>query len=273
MNGKISLIYCEVKYKIEDEEKLPPCVDWTSIEEKDILEIKKVQKKLFNDEVNLLFAKWQNIFLEGYKNSLMKDIYLEDEKTQCMDIMIGIVPDTEIIHTSHWETVFIYKDLIKIQAYINRIIKKGRKPGYDFIHSPNYLFQEKNKMLPEIYAQSCWNYFEWLNEFEKPQDIDAKPNNPYPEVFKNGYAYEMFIELKQLLINPDTVTADYSFIYHKMFSKSLKAINQSVTQPSFIDFINSQFDADITSRKLPFKNPKHKQGIYNTILSRFKNNI
>jgi len=105
-------------------------------------------------------------------------------------------------------------------------------------------------------------------------EIDTNSNGKntflYPEIFKNIHAYNMFLELQKLTVKPNSVVADYSFIFHKMKHKDFRAINQTVTEPIFIRFLVETQNAEISVNKLPFKNPKYKQPIYTTTLDKYK---
>lgn len=126
---------------------------------------------------------------------------------------------------------------------------------------------------------------EWVSFLEfkkstlKPSQATKEVNenetyeNLYPLIFKNGYAFYLFLDLKSLTVKERTKVADYSFIFHKMKDKSIRAINESTTEPIFIKFLNDNFQADITAVKLPFKNPDYKQQTYNTLLNKYKTGI
>ena len=83
----------------------------------------------------------------------------------------------------------------------------------------------------------------------------------------------MFIELKNILVDDKTKVAGYSFIYHKMKFKGIKAINTSITEPGFIEFLNDNFGTKITAVKLPFRDPKAKRQAYNIILAKYVSSI
>ena len=97
--------------------------------------------------------------------------------------------------------------------------------------------------------------------------------NPYDDIFKNGSAYQMFMELKMYTVTNKNVVADYSFIYHKMKHKSINGIKKNVTQPDFIEFLNENFDTTISVKKLPFKNPSSNHLAYKIILSKYIDSI
>lgn len=99
------------------------------------------------------------------------------------------------------------------------------------------------------------------------------PEKLFLTIFKNREAFQMFLELRSLTVKSNTVVADYSFIFHKMIQKDLKAINPQTTQPDFIKFLNKNFQAGITATKLPFKNPDNKQLIYASVLKKYRDNI
>ncbi|MBK9477838.1 MAG: hypothetical protein KA450_01365 [Bacteroidia bacterium] len=99
------------------------------------------------------------------------------------------------------------------------------------------------------------------------------PANPYPIIFKNGYAYQLFLELKEETVKDRTEVADYAFIYHKLKNKTFYAINSIVTQPAFIKFLNENFHARITVNILPIKTPARKEEVYKKLFNKYKNGI
>lgn len=106
----------------------------------------------------------------------------------------------------------------------------------------------------------------------KSENSEVEPKNPHPKIFKNGYAWEMFLELKRLSVDKNPL-ADYSFIYFKMADKKLGAIHETVTHPIFIKFLNENCDTDISAKKLSFKDQIGKRKLYSTTLDKFKVNI
>jgi hypothetical protein len=101
---------------------------------------------------------------------------------------------------------------------------------------------------------------------------DSKePSNKYPLVFKNGYALEMFLELKDLTIKPTTIVADYAFIFHKM--KGLGFIGKDVKHQTFIEFLNKDFDSNISVNKFPYKDQEAKKVVFSTLLEKYKHLI
>jgi hypothetical protein len=120
-------------------------------------------------------------------------------------------------------------------------------------------------------------YRNYLHSLKPQQSISSETKitlveNPHPTIFKNGHAYSMFLELKELTVGR-FVVADYAFIYNKMKDKKLKAINDIVTEPIFIKFLNEEYKTEIHVIKLPFKNQQNKQQLYKTILDKYEGNI
>lgn len=140
-----------------------------------------------------------------------------------------------------------------------------------------------NSVLEVGNFEDLENYIDYLeNEFKgiTPQQSKVEPEynkeipvNPYPLIFKNGYAYQMFLELKELTVKNKTIVADYAFIFHKMKDKTIKAINSVITEPAFIKFLNENFGTDISGVKLSFRNPANKQQLYTTILNKYQKDI
>ncbi|MES2592703.1 MAG: hypothetical protein V4608_12530 [Bacteroidota bacterium] len=140
---------------------------------------------------------------------------------------------------------------------------------YREILTDNKIDMIVNKFIINIKKESNKNLNQIDNSIHKAtQDFE----NPHPSIFKNGYAYQMFIELKELTVKQNTVVADYSFIFHNMKAKPINAINSTVTEPAFIEFLNTNFQTDISVLKLPFRNPAHKKPIYTSIVNKYLTN-
>ncbi|HXB42306.1 MAG TPA: hypothetical protein VNZ49_17335 [Bacteroidia bacterium] len=180
--------------------------------------------------------------------------------------------------TAHVLIESINNDCLKLEKEIRTIIDDNNLSHVDNMPKNRYFFDiiyefrgfhywfaEKFKALLPI---------EVKDEKEKnKQSVIELPENLYPLIFKNGYAYQMFLELKELTVKNKTIVADYSFIFHKMKDKHLKAINAIVTGPAFIEFLNKNFKTEIDVKKLPFKNPNSKLQVYSTILNKYQSNI
>ena len=281
--GRISLFYAPLKYREGD--ILPPHVTWDQIKPDDITKIKEKLKELFDEQLGALFQLWKDTFLNQYKNSKLKEVYLNGEKQQVNDIMFSDIPPGKLLITAHWnDHVFKPSDLQEIQNNIKKVIVQGIALEYDFVHSPHFLFQDDDKIPSEIYAQCCWNYNEWLNEFEETQKEEEPPieelqtkvrtelENPYPDIFKNGYAYQMFLELKEKVCEK-TIAADYGFIFYRMKAENLKAIHPGVRHKAFSEFLEGNFNIKVRNSKLPNKNPAGKQYFYSAILKKYEANI
>lgn len=121
-----------------------------------------------------------------------------------------------------------------------------------------------------------WLESKKMHEMNKESHKESKIEvieNPHPNIFKNQYAYQMFLDLKNSTVKQKTIVADYSFIFHKMNDKSIEAINSFVTEPAFIKFLNKYHNAQIDEVKLPFRNPKNKEPLYAMILNKYQANI
>jgi hypothetical protein len=105
------------------------------------------------------------------------------------------------------------------------------------------------------------------------QEPNIKEPNPYPAIFKNQFAFKLFEEIQSLTLNEKTKVADYAFIYHKLKHKSLQAIHSNVTQPKFIEFLNTNYDAQLVVTKLPFNNPQKKGTLYTKIIEKYRDLI
>src|SRR5579863_6995847 len=79
--GKIYFLCSEISYPVNQKNNIPLSVQWGDIIESDITKIKKKQKEIFETKRKELFKGWCKTFLENYKNSQLKDDFLNDEIT------------------------------------------------------------------------------------------------------------------------------------------------------------------------------------------------
>jgi hypothetical protein len=136
--------------------------DFTHFSKEDAIKIKRKQKELFELQKDQILKGFINTFKKLFKNSDAKESYLEREFSDVNKIFShdsGLSP-----RFYNWNTTISREDLSEMRKYVDEQIIKGEK-RYDFMHSPKFVFQSKNKIIPEIYAQVCWDYFKWLNNF------------------------------------------------------------------------------------------------------------
>lgn len=198
-DGKVTLFTCAVFYK---EGENPVNCKWEEFIAKDIEKIKSKQTEIFQKSTSDLFEKWCKIFLENYNRSKLKDWYLNDEISDYKIIMFGnkessiIAGEDVILNLKNHTLPFRRINLLEIRKYINDIIKLGKERNYDFIHSPNSPFQQKDVIAQsEIYAQASWDYFDWLQKFKESRKKNEKRKNkhrPALEGFKDIFAVEDF---------------------------------------------------------------------------------
>lgn len=283
LKGKVTLIYSEVSYKEKDDngKKIEPVfVTWGNFSETEAIKIKQMQKLIFDENISLNLEKFKSEFIKRYSKSFMPDEFLELEKQECYNIFYSKIPNNKFVFNRYWKITFNYNDLVEIQDYAINTILRGNDVCFDFIHSPNNKYQIKNKIPSQIYAKVLFDFFQWLNNDFKGSDKTETHDtlnqnnqnieliNPYPSIFKNGSAYQMFIELKKMTVKESTKLADYSFIFHSMLNKSL--IIKDTKHKTFIEFLNNKLDADIGALRFPFKNQPSKKLIFSTLLDKYK---
>lgn len=285
--GKVVLIHSTFQYAKEK----PIITTWENFNEKEKSKIKEQQKQLFEKRVKELFQQFTDTFSESYSKSKMKERLLKNEIEQCKTIMFAPIPNYDLLKLKHWGFLFEYQDLADIQHYIKETLERGLDFGYDFIHSPNCEYQIKGKTPAQIYAQSIWEYHQWLVLFSANLNNERKsgniqesekveirpkvdkienniPENPHPEIFINADAYNLFLELQYLIVKDETIIADFAFIFHTM--KKDQFIFSDIKHKTFINLLNNKFNANIFVDKFPYKNQIVYLNIYNKILSKYK---
>jgi hypothetical protein len=137
-------------------------VDLRKFSKIDAQKIRKKQKEIFEKQRDKNLKLFIDTFKKRFKNSDAKLDYLKREFVDVNNIISdesGLSPQFY-----NWNITIRREDLSEMRAYVKEQIIKGEK-NYGFIHSPNYIFQSKNKIPNEIYARISWDYFVWLNNF------------------------------------------------------------------------------------------------------------
>jgi hypothetical protein len=217
----------------------------------------KIDSDFIRGEIELKFvSQGQGGYFDVTKEGVTKRFSLEDY----FDLELRI-----------WEHEIdkATKKKEKLQIANNGIFKY-RKDWLDFKHPQiTALKEEKIKHLGYI--------IEYINSFED-EDLKVKtntsnpnkevPENPFPTIFKNGYAYQMFLKLKATTVIQRSELADYSFIFNKM--KNENFIIKDTKHKTFIEFLNKNCEANISAPKFQYKNQRIKEPAYNTILNEFQ---
>jgi hypothetical protein len=99
---------------------------------------------------------------------------------------------------------------------------------------------------------------------ELKEKLEAKV---YTTVFIDKNAFSFFKELKKIIVKKKSELADYSFIFHKMLKQNLLVKN--IKQKDFIDYLNKHQDAEISYRKLNFKNQPHNLKLFEIVFNKF----
>lgn len=163
IEGKVVLGY---DYFLKKGMKKPIVVLWENFSKVERDKIKAVQRQLFLDEVNLLVQKFKEVFTARYEASLVKDCFRLEEIKQCEFILKGELPNMDLITLNHWQAVFKYSELLKIQQYYQDYVVKGMMFNYDFIHANCCKYVDTSIIHSSIYAQAVWEYFNWLQRLE-----------------------------------------------------------------------------------------------------------
>lgn len=188
-NGDVTLVYAT---KVERAGEKPIVVDWSLFIAEDVIRIKQKQFEIFEEQVNKRLEAHKAHFLKTYNSSENKTKFYNDEKRQCDYLLFGKVSSSDFIRFKHWGVVYDRQYILDIQNYAERTIYQGIEDGFDFIHSPNCKFQDKNLIHSCIYARSVWEYLKWLKSLakeRKSQTITSTKNVTEEYWFIVGVAF------------------------------------------------------------------------------------
>lgn len=210
--GKVYLLYCPVSYFPKDKLKIGKQVDWNNFEEVEINKIKTKQKELFEEIGHKTLQSYKKIFLETYKKSKFKALYLNDELEDIKFIIFYSFGDINLNETYLFklknrtlvQNGFYFS---RIKNYINETIKKGVDPSYDFIPSPNYKYQNHPHLIvtlpAQLFAQVCLDYYQWLiSNYQKKHVIksDEKDRKGTKEISQQEIANKVVLNFEELIL-------------------------------------------------------------------------
>jgi len=298
-SGKINMDTESLFYN--NKTQTPISVSFSYFSEEDQTKIRQTKEQIFRVKVNEVLDVFISDFIQRFENSEYKSYLLKLEIKQVYSVLNGDFPDTEYVKTSHWEAVFDRDDLIKIQDYAKTYIISGKENKCDFIHSlqSQYAVSKPSKEIPEVYAQTCSDYYKFLMEFrtkflhrkeeskDKVVDVVVKenevnegdevdevkePENINPLIFTNGFASELFLSLCADYIALFKIKkAHFPYIFYGLIDTDVKGIKFETSQLLYCTMIN-QLYVDINIRVIDMKLYQHpkKELVLNEKLEIYK---
>jgi hypothetical protein len=94
--------------------------------------------------------------------------------------------------------------------------------------------------------------------------------NKYPQIFVTANDFNFFEDLLETTVpkeNPKV--SDFAFIFHKLYNQKPNAIHLQVTHKTFIDFLNSEYNAEIFDNKLNKREQKSKILAYDFLFKKY----
>ena len=113
------------------------------------------------------------------------------------------------------------------------------------------------------------NTTEKIDLVNKVQDLKNEVNK-YPHIFKTANDFNFFEAILESTVSKENPkVSDYAFIFHQLFNQKPNAIHHHVTHKTFIEFLNSEYNADIYESKLNKRKPKSKMVTYDSLFKKF----
>ncbi|MCR9154773.1 MAG: hypothetical protein NXI09_11730 [Bacteroidetes bacterium] len=92
---------------------------------------------------------------------------------------------------------------------------------------------------------------------------DDKKNNPFPRIFKDGYAWEMFTELADPLMELKKNLVDWSFIYRAMQMDDADLIYKDIGNSEFKRWLEDEKFVTLESDFKTYNNSRNEQRVSN----------
>ncbi len=176
---------------------------WSDIPDVDVKKIKAFQAKIYADECSRILKVWKSIFESQLSDCGNKRRYIDNEISDFLQIL-SINNNLNTINyrmnfINHTSLVFLEESLYQIRRYFQDIVLIDKKRDYFFIHSPLSPVIDSTKIPCEIYAQVCWDYYNWLRKLKikskkyKPEELVEKvtikesQNDTLNTIFKENY--------------------------------------------------------------------------------------
>lgn len=123
------------------------------------------QKELFDKQVNNEFERLKKLFLEKFQRSVEKEELRKNEIRICTQILKGPSKiDMEIPIWKKRDIAFIAKNLVEIRSFYYSHFVNGNEMNYNFVNSPKFQYQDKNKLSTQIYVYVIYYFLKWLND-------------------------------------------------------------------------------------------------------------
>jgi hypothetical protein len=269
-SGDICLDTCPLSFNNDSPPKVCSINDFS---DKDIVEIKKTQKEIWDDACLKYFNEIKSEYESKSKNNTFYKTFLE---VYFFTLREKLNPYSTYYNEEHNKIVFNIPCIQRIEfdqmyfrdyrLFIENYSIKGNKNEYEFIHSPNCSYQLYSnniyKILPQVYAHCYSNLFllveKDFNELTyHSNDKKGKEKNIDYTNFKN-FKNNFNNTNESLLIN---------YFYDELFSNNL------IHELHLVEYLKSAFQLQEPPAKLfKFKSGVKKKVVY-TIFYRFYRDI
>jgi hypothetical protein len=243
---------------------------WEDISSEDVIKIKAKQSDIFFKESSRILLLWKQIFESKISDYSNKEKYLSNELSD-MRTILSIDERLNVVHhtkpfLNHKGLVFDEESLNMIRGYFHDVILLEKKRSFDFIHSKKFKYQHLTRTPCEIYAQVCWDFYNWLLKFNiEIGSVDIVEKSSVKKI-ENEIVIDNnnFISLLSIFEN-DQEKID-------IVKKALNALN--ITKASSERQITAFIDASKTAGVLPlFKNLKLICAVYGELGKSIPKNI
>ena len=207
--------------------------DWEDVSNEDIIEIKSMQSEIFYKECSRLFFLWKEIFESKLTDYKKKKKYLANELSDIRTILsidesLNFVYYVEPFH-NHKGLIFEIESLKQIRGYFHDVILLEKNRSFDFIHSLNFQYQHLNKTPSEIYAQVCWDFYNWLLKFNvEIKNVHLIENSEIEIKNENE-------KIKSLLSIFDNNTAKADIVKDAIYKLNISKVSSERQITAFVD--------------------------------------
>ena len=180
--GKAIYWICDVYLPINVKKQIIK-FNWEDVSDEDAIKIKTKQAQIFHEECSRIVALWKDVFKSNLSQFNNKKKYIKNEMSDMRSIL-AIDENLNVVYyeksfLNHKQLVFEKDSVNQVRHYFHDVILLDKIRTFDFIHSNNFKYQHLSKTPSEIYAQVCWNFYNWLQKINleiEQRELFVKPD-------------------------------------------------------------------------------------------------
>jgi hypothetical protein len=140
--------------------------------------INEEKRKIFDSLVQKKLSELINDFSKTKKDKKYKEDEIHDAKVILGYRNMALADDIENNYLFNRDINNLIIDLHDIREYYLKVLKPNNPKNYGFINSPNFPYQDRNKIPYQVMATAFFKYLKWLEGNKTKPKLENKFSNP-----------------------------------------------------------------------------------------------